>query len=124
MAKKHFIKNEPDGTSFPDWYWNKGLHDSKIICKTPISCPEQNIYLFRNCMEVRLDASSAMFDTTVKAIKFYNFKELTPINIDGFIWKFDELCRDGDKFLLKVHLFFNSEDIEYVVRFCSCEVIR
>lgn len=124
MNKKRFIKKEFDDALFPDWYWNKGLHDSKVICKSSVPCEKQNVYSFHNCLEVRLDASYAMFDTTVKAIRFYNFKELTPMNLDGFIWKFDKLCEEGGKFLLKIYLFFDSKEVEYVIRFSSCEVIR
>lgn len=60
----------------PIWYWKKGLHDAKITNwqseffdydysqRNPI----------RNCITVELDARMAMFDTTIKAIKFVNAK--------------------------------------------------
>lgn len=81
----------------PDWYWEKGLHDSKILSVKLITLnynyteknPKRNYLLFK------IDSSQAMFDTNISEIKFYNAK----LNIDSNLlinsyWESDKIFFD------------------------------
>lgn len=110
-------------TALPQWYWHSGLHDAIIEKKTVRhpSAPE----LHHNCMELQMDAQYAMFDTTVRAIRFYNYKELGGDGfLDGWIWKADRIRRENGKYVLEIDLMQGMERKTYVIRFTDCSVIR
>ena len=60
----------------PNWYWKKGLHDAKITGwqfeNFDYDYSQRNP--IRNCITVELDSRMALFDTTLKTIKFVNAK--------------------------------------------------
>ena len=82
MAKKAVPTQHPE--NFPAWYWVKGLHDAHITLAESFDFPfdyarftrEKNTY-DRNCLTLTIDASGAMFDASVKAIRLYNYKYLS-----------------------------------------------
>lgn len=113
----------------PDWYWAKGLHDAQIterkyyppekLCISGISK-----YL-RNCLEIHLDATQALFDISVKAIRFYNYKELTPdVVIEGSWWVTDAISQIEKKFTLEITCFNGKCEVCYMIRFEKCEIVR
>lgn len=113
----------------PSWYWAKGLHDAQIICKLPCTIeyshlPKSNLQI-RNCLELHMDSSKAMFDSTIKLLRFYNFKEITPyIDVDGWFWESDSVAKVGNKFILEINLFRLMNRCKYIVQFELCDVLR
>lgn len=121
-GKKFF---PPD--QYPDWYWKNGLHDAQIIEKVFL---DYNNDLLRdkkkqNCIELRIDSRGSMFDTAVKCLRFYNFKEISGhTNIEGCWWVDDSLRKIENKYMLEIILLKNKKTDKYVIRFESCEVVR
>ena len=76
-------KNEPNnsGCEIPEWYWTSGLHDACIINIEPqeseidYSQPKEN--RVKNTLSVKIDASNALFDISVKEIVLINYKIIT-----------------------------------------------
>jgi len=109
----------------PSWYWMKGLHDALIKSRSyhEYNAPFKNQY--RNCIELLIDSDNAMFDTTVKAIKFYNCKELTPnTDIENWWWVKDSIAVKDRKITAKIELTSHKRTYIYIVRFEYCEVVR
>ena len=120
------IENRTKGTGavLPAWYWSKGLHDAVLVKKTVEQTPGSigDAY-YQNDIAFQIDAACALFDTAVTEIVFYNCKELSEdCTLDGWIWKADELSRDGDKFLLSVVFRQGMETKTYRIRFRDCVV--
>ena len=83
MAKgKVYTSSYPDNP--PNWYWVNGLHDACIESVEYFEFPfdynkfvgNKNVY-DRNLMLLRINASGALYDQSVKEIKLFNFKILT-----------------------------------------------
>lgn len=135
LSKKFLSKRQdqimqgPIDQNHPSWYWSKGLHDAQIICKLPCTIeytrlPKSNLQI-RNCLELHLDSSKAMFDSTIKLLRFYNFKEITPgADVDGWWWESDSIAKVGNKFILEINLFRLMNRHKYIVQFESCDVLR
>lgn len=80
------------GELSPEWYWKKGLHDAHVVGISSQVFGYDPILRASNYAEIKLDASQAMFDTTIKAIKLFNCKVLTPgLDIEGMWWVRDKL---------------------------------
>lgn len=119
-------ENLTDGTGgvFPAWYWSKGLHDAVLVKKTIIQTPGSiSGAYYQNGIVFQIDAACALFDTAVTEIVFYNCKELSgDCALDGWIWKSDELSRDGDRYLLSVVFRQGMATKTYRIRFRDCVV--
>ena len=136
MAKKAVPTQHPE--NFPAWYWVKGLHDAHITLAESFDFPfdyarftrEKNTY-DRNCLTLTVDASGAMFDTSVKAIRLYNYKYLTdsiPLEERGTLWWVsDRLTAYRDHYELEID-FYDSEhfpkDFTVKIKFDRAEVDR
>ncbi len=110
----------------PEWYWEKGLHDAHILNKTILTTDQlPTLGYTANGLELRLDSSMALFDTKVCAIRFYNYKELTPdISLEDSWWIEDFVSKKGNKFLLQLRVLQKKKWCTYHLRFETCEVIR
>lgn len=125
MKKSYDITITTGKENCPEWYWEKGLHDAQIIHKIFHTVGYSREAKGMNCVEIQLDACQAMFDTSVKAIKLYNCKELTPeINIENLWWVGDKLSLSNEKYVLEIDLRSPKKQCRYVVRFENCEVVR
>lgn len=136
MTKRNLQAHSPE--SPPAWYWIKGLHDAHITLVESFEFPfdydrftrEKNTY-DRNCLTLTVDASGAMFDTSVKAIRLYNYKYLTPETAPeghGILWWIgDRLTVEGGRFELEIDLYDSEafpEELTVRVRFERAEVER
>lgn len=136
MVKRNLQAHSPE--SPPDWYWAKGLHDAHITLVESFEFPfdydrytcEKNTY-DRNCLTLTLDAAGAMFDTSVKAIRLYNYKYLSPetaLEGHGILWWIgDRLTVEDGRFELEIHLYDGEafpEELTVRVRFERAEVER
>ena len=63
------------------FYWENGLHDADIIDFKEITfnynVKDKNP--IRNCLELIIDSSHALFNTRIKGIKLYNYKILSEL---------------------------------------------
>ena len=136
MTKRNLQAHSPE--SPPAWYWVKGLHDAHITLVESFEFPfdydrytrEKNPY-DRNCLTLTIDASGAMFDTSVKAIRLYNYKYLSPetaLEGHGTLWWISDRLTDcGDHFELEIDLYDSEafpEDFTVKVKFDRAEVER
>ena len=113
------------GKLSPEWYWKKGLHDAHVVGISSQVFRYDSILRASNYVEIKLDASQAMFDTTIKTIKLYNCKVLTPeFDIEGMWWVRDKLYTSGEKYVLEIELRSLKIQCNYVLRFDYCEVER
>ena len=136
MTKRNSQTQSPE--SPPAWYWVKGLHDAHITLVESFEFPfdydhftrEKNTY-DRNCLILTVDAAGAMFDTSVREIRLYNYKylspETTPEGHGTLWWIGDRLTvRDG-RFELEIDLYDGEafpEEFTVRVRFERAEVER
>ena len=136
MVKKAVPHQHP--AEPPAWYWVKGLHDAHITLAESFDFPfdyarftrEKNTY-DRNCLTLTIDASGAMFDASVKAIRLYNYKYLSKsTTVEGhktLWWISDRLTDCGDHFELEIDLYDSEafpEDFTVKVKFDRAEVER
>ncbi len=128
MNRKHLKNNvNCDMSDIPSWYWSGGLHDARIIAKSYYSFDYGNYpkTQYQNCIELKLDLSQAMFDTSIKAVRFYNCREMTPdIDIENLWWIRDDIVMANNKFVAKIELFSQKRTCLYIIRFEHCEVER
>lgn len=123
------MKNVVNTRSFgnmPEWYWRRGLHDACILCKKYVNRSEiSKNHRITNALELTIDSTQAMFDTSVSAIRFFNYKELTPnINLLNSWWVSDRLSYHDGKYILEISLRLMNCSIRYDIRFEHCEVVR
>lgn len=85
MSKKGSKKGmlqmlEEYDSSFPDWYWKRGLHDAVILSSAELElAPEwKSKHPRRNCLEICLDSSNAMYEQNIHKICLYNYEIKTP----------------------------------------------
>ena len=136
MAKR--ILQPPVPEDPPAWYWVKGLHDAHITLVESFEFPfdydrftrEKNTY-DRNCLTLAVDAAGAMFDTSVKAIRLYNYKYLSPetaLEGHGTLWWIgDRLTVSEGRFELEIDLYDSEafpEDFSVRIQFDRAEVER
>ena len=136
MAKRILQPPVPEGP--PAWYWVKGLHDAHITLAESFEFPfdynrftrEKNRY-DRSCLTLTVDASGAMFDTSVKMIRLFNYRYLPDSpTLEGhgpLWWISDRLTRQGDGFMLEIDLYDGEgfpEDLTVKIRFARAEVDR
>ena len=111
----------------PHWHWDKGLHDARIIIKQVyLETSEEDSFssFHRNYVRIELDTSDALFDSSVKSIDFFNYKELSDDNeLEGWWWISDDLSFDGQKYLLQIELISELRRKVYAIRFTDCRVI-
>ena len=91
---------------------------------------EKNKYE-RNLLTLKINAEYAMFDTTVKEIRLFNYKILTDeISLEEreeVWWVADRLIDHGDYYILEIELRdFNSdpEDFTFIIKFERAEIDR
>ena len=131
-----YISSHPDNP--PEWYWVSGLHDACIVGVESFDFPfdynkfvgEKNKYN-RNLFAVKINAKGALYDNTVKEIRFFNYKVLTDqitlIGREKIWWMADKLVDHGDYYTLEIELQdFDSypEDFTYKIKFERAEVDR
>ena len=131
-----YISSHPDNP--PEWYWVSGLHDACIVGVETFEFPfdynkfvgEKNKYN-RNLFAIKINAKGALYDNTVKEIRFFNYKVLTDqitlIGRNKIWWMADKLVDHGDYYTLEIDLQdFDSdpEDFTYKLKFERAEVDR
>ena len=131
-----YISSHPDNP--PEWYWVSGLHDACILGVETFEFPfdynkfvgEKNKYN-RNLFAIKINAKGALYDNTIKEIRFFNYKVLTDqITLIGrkkIWWMADKLVDHGDYYTLEIELQdFDSdpEDFTYKIKFERAEVDR
>lgn len=137
-TKQHKIKQTQN---YPEWYWSLGLHDA---CIYEIECYEypdvyykckgknrDNIY---NLLVLKIDSEGAIYDQTIKEIRFYNYKCLQPdFNFKKLIghkhvwWIGDVLTEMEKRYKLDIDLYdadFESEYFNIKITFESVETDR
>ena len=112
----------------PCWYWSKGLHDAIIISKRMQYFDDyyKSHDRYYNCLELTIDASNALFDSSVSCIKFFNCKEVDPeLSIEGKYWVSDEVFMSGNMFTLKIKIIsICRQESTYEITFENCHVLR
>ena len=114
-----------DSVEVPQWYWLRGLHDALVLGveTQEFAYDVTQVKPVRNCMVIRLDARGALFDTSVTAIRLYNYKVLQGAELKGCYWMQDRLRREKDKFILDITAL-GKDEFQYSVRFDFAEVER
>ena len=114
-----------DSGEVPQWYWLRGLHDALVLGveTQEFAYDVTQVKAVRNCMVIRLDARGALFDTSVTAIRLYNYKVLRGTELKGCYWMQDWLRREKDKFILDITAL-GKDEFQYSVRFDLAEVER
>ena len=110
-----------------DWYWVRGLHDAElknvIFHQLDYDYTERNP--IRNYIELRLDSSQAMFDTSIKAIRLYNAKIISgDLDCVNWFWKKDVLTQEAKKFVLDITFMHLREFKNCRISFEKAEVER
>ena len=131
-----YISSHPDNP--PEWYWVSGLHDACIVGVESFEFPfdynkfvgEKNKY-DRNLFAIKINAKGALYDNTVKEIRFFNYKVLTDqitlIGRNKIWWMADKLVDHGDYYTLEIELQdldSDPEDFTYKIKFERAEVDR
>ena len=109
-----------------DWYWTKGLFDAVIqkieIRDIPYDYTEKNP--IRNCLTIYLDSQNAIYDTSIKELRFYNHKLITgDVSITGW-WKNDNLKDENGRFVLTIDIGTMQHDCILQFSFDNCHVIH
>ena len=129
METKVYSTGYPENP--PEWYWTRGLHDACI------KAVESFEFLFdynnynRNLLKLIIDSKGAIYDTSVKEIRFYNYKILTSDfsleNRKTIWWLADRLAVNENQYILEIDLQdFASwpEDFTFKIKFDRAEVKR
>ena len=85
----------------------------------------------RNCFEISLDASDALFDTGVQTIRLFNYKILRDDSssggygdgLNGCYWMQDHLKWVNGHFVLEITAL-GEDDFSFVICFETAEVER
>lgn len=108
-------------------YWNKGLHDAEIIGVNEVILDydyTERVPL-RNYLEIELNSKNALSDTTVKALRFYNFKILKGNkDVLKFWWYSDEIEEINGKYKLKIVFDSVKGKSEFEITCDKIEVLR
>ena len=109
----------------PEWYWRAGLHDSEIISVEMLDL-DYDYKLrnpIRNSFTLNLNSKSALYDTSVKSISFFNYNILTPeVKLDGCYWLQDVLNYTDGKFVLDITITNCIRESVFTIRFDSAQV--
>ena len=131
-----YISSHPDNP--PEWYWINGLHDACIVGIESLVFPfdynkfvrEKHDYN-RNLLVLKINANSALYDNTVKEIRFFNYKNLTDhISLEGrkkVWWLSDRLVDHGSSYRLEIDmkdLDSDPEDFTFKIKFERADVLR
>ncbi len=131
MSRKKITNTVPKTDNYPDWYWQYGLHDAKILSVSELQLfpdhksKEQKYNLF----EITLD-SSATYEQDVEIIRLYNYKIRTPdvdINSTEKPWWMDDTVEvlDNGRYLLSIEFETADGDRKYFsIDFESADVVR
>jgi len=127
--------NEEIVSALPEWYWQKGLHEAKIV-----DIEEQELAYdykqrdpVRNCIVLHLDSRMALFDSSVKEIKLYNYKLCSPEaavqDLCGTWWLKDNLSITDTGYSLAITLKrigkrASREELVVEIQFKYAEVIK
>ena len=114
---KVYYSDYPDNP--PSWYWIHRLHDACIVHVESFEFPfDYNKFVGpkckynRNLLILKIDAKSAMFDTKVKEIRFFNCKILSEsMELTGrkkIWWLADKLTEVNGRYELDILL----EDVD------------
>lgn len=137
MAKSsEYVSHDPKNP--PAWYWTKGLHDAAIIGVEAFEFPfdynkfvEEKSQYNRNLLVLKINASGALYDTTIEEIRLYNYKILTPDvsleNRKAIWWLADQLNEQNGCYVLKIRLQdldSYPEDYVFTIKFDRAEVKR
>lgn len=129
---RYFASGDDSGRD-PEWYWKRGLHDALILGvemqELQYDVAQRNPV--RNVLTIRLDAGQALYDTSITAIRLYNYRILTDeSDVGGYgqgltdcYWMQDRLRWEKGKFLLDI-IALGEDDFRYIVRFDFAEVER
>lgn len=111
----------------PTWYWKNGLHDA-LICHIEFVSLEYDYTKsnpIRNYLIIELDSRAALYDTSVKAIKFYNAKVLSSMtDYANWWWVSDSLIKNGGKYFLKICIASPNQNDALLIQFDNAEIIR
>ena len=60
----------------PAWYWKRGLHDAQILDTSELGdgIDKKRGKRYRNCLELSLNSSGAIYERDIKKIIFYNYE--------------------------------------------------
>lgn len=128
-----YFSSGVESSEMPAWYWQRGLHDAWIVRveeqKLDYDVTQRNPV--RNCMTIHLDAKGALYDTSVTAIRLFNYKVLRDESDvggygDGLVdcyWMQDRLNCENGKYILDI-IALGEDDYHYIVRFDFAEVER
>ncbi|MBQ3490616.1 MAG: hypothetical protein IJA86_08505 [Clostridia bacterium] len=122
----------------PEWYWTSGLHDACIEGVEAFEFPfdygqfTKNKYKYqRNLLVLKINANGALYDRTVREIRFFNYTVLTDhISLKDrkkIWWLSDTLTDHGKYYTLKMELQdFESypEDFTFEIQFERAETER
>ena len=137
MAKsREYMSHYPE--NLPEWYWVNGLHDAGIIGVEAYEFPfdynkfvgEKSNYN-RNLLILKINAKGALYDNSVEAIHFYNYKVLSPdISLENrktIWWLADRLSEQDNHYILEIDLQdldSYPEDFTFKIKFDRVEVKR
>lgn len=121
-----------DYAKAPDWYWRYGLHDAFILSALEIDlfpdCKFKNPR--RNCLEIYLDSSQALYEKNICKISLYNYKvktsELKINELENSYWLSDTLTQlPNKKHLLEIKVVTaHVKRKQFAVEFEFAEVER
>lgn len=113
-----------------DYSCINGLHDAEItdIIEVNLDYDYTERNPLRNYLEIKLDAKLAIMwsSTSVKAIRFYNYKIIKEdVNFINSWWQDSEFVELKGKTGLKIRFRFSKTDIsEIIILFDKLEVVK
>ena len=122
----------------PEWYWKRGLHDACIEGVEAFEFPfdygqfTKNKYKYqRNLLILKINAKGALYDQTVREIRFFNYKVLSDhVSLKDrkkIWWLSDTLTDHGKYYTLKMELQDPEsypEDFTFEIQFERAETER
>jgi hypothetical protein len=127
MNRRPQTDNNSFSAHIPNWYWIKGLHDARIveIYEIKTNARKDNRWISNEIVMV-LDASQAMFDTSIKSIAFQNSKILTDGGlVPGNTWWYRDMLEKKDgKYQLEICYSNEKGKGIITIRFEDCIVCR
>ena len=122
----------------PEWYWTHGLHDACIEGVETFAFPfdygrfVRDKYKYnRNLMVLKINAKGALYDQSVREIRFYDYTVLNDrVDLKGrnqVWWLSDTLVDHGNYYTLKIELQdldSYPEDFTFEIKFERAEVDR
>jgi len=135
MTRRYYSEHPEQ---LPDWYWTPGLHDACITGFCSCEFPFDYSRLLkgkgqydRNCLTLQIDAKPALYPSTIREIRFFNFTVLSQkIKLDEqrkVWWMADRLRKDGKRYILELDLLdprSKPADFTLQIKFERAEVDR